>query len=70
MKSLLGECVYVLFHKKWGKTLVDGQLRSEDWWERRRNAFINQPTITLSKEQLGKDWDMPDKPIPYEEEIG
>lgn len=69
MKSDIGECVYVLYHKRWGRTLVDGSLKSRDWWQRRLDGLINQPTITISKEQLGEDWDMPDKPPRYEDEM-
>jgi hypothetical protein len=62
-------CVDVLCHKKWGRTLVDGQLRSRSWWERRRDALINSPAIQISVELL-KDGEPPEKsPIPYEKEM-
>lgn len=64
----IGICVDVLFHKKWGKTPINGQLRSRLWWERRLQLLIERPAITIPTDLL-TDWELPDKPIPYEIEM-
>ena len=70
MRSELGLCVSVLFHKSWGRTPVGGRLRSRTWWENRREELINAPTVVLP---LGPDYNPLSNivvPIPFEEEMG
>lgn len=50
MKSEIGYCVGILSDKFWGKTPVDGRLRSKSWWENRLNKLINVPTYNIPKE--------------------
>ena len=45
MKSEIGECVYILYHKMWGKILIGNCLRSRIWWENRLKYLINSPII-------------------------
>ena len=45
-------CVDVLLNKKWNRTLVDGQLKSESWWQKHRDDLINRPAIQISSELL------------------
>jgi hypothetical protein len=47
MKCELGECVYVLFYALWGKTNINGQLKSRIWWQNRLQTFINTPAIEI-----------------------
>jgi hypothetical protein len=62
----LAICIDVLFHKKWSRTLVNGQLKSESWWERRRKTLIESPAI-----QIETPWEPKpiDTPVPYEIEM-
>lgn len=66
--SLIGICVSVLFYKKWGRTLVDGQLKSKYWWENRLKSLIDIQAIEINKDLL-TDWEPRDKPMPYEIEM-
>jgi hypothetical protein len=59
-------CVDVLIHKKWSRTLVDGQLKSQSWWERRRKELIDSPAIQIETIWEPKPIDIP---VPYEEEM-
>lgn len=69
----IGDCVYVLYHKLWGKTLVKRKLKSQGWWQQQLAAIINGPVIELPK----TDWEpgiydqsgnpMP-APLPFEVE--
>src|SRR5271169_1407476 len=59
----------VLCDKKWGKTPVDGKLRSERWWRNKKQNLINmtndidiKPTIPFP------DYIEPPPPIRYEDE--
>jgi len=76
MKSDIGECVYVLVHKAWGKTLVGNKLQSRVWWKNRLTELINSPTVVISAEQnlnpgiYDKNGNLMSNPIPFEQEIG
>ena len=59
-------CIDVLIHKKWSRTLVDGQLKSQSWWERRRKELIDSPAIQTETIWETKPIDIP---VPYEEEM-
>ena len=59
-------CIDVLIHKKWSRTLVDGQLKSQSWWERRRKELIDSPAIQTETIWEPKPIDIP---VPYEEEM-
>jgi len=59
-------CVDVLCHKKWSRTLVDGQLKSRSWWERHRKSLIDTPAIKIEAVWEPNPMDIP---IPYEEEF-
>ena len=61
----IGICVDILYHQKWGKTLINGQLKSKSWWERRLKALIDTPAIPIPVDLL-TDWEPIDRPIPYE----
>ena len=62
----LSICVDVLFHKKWGRTLVNGQLKSESWWEKHRKELIDSPAIEIKTLWEPKPIDTP---VPYEIEM-
>ena len=54
MRSEIGLCVRTLFYKEWGKTPLNNRLRSQDWWERRLQTLVSDPTVielTLRPEQ-------------------
>lgn len=76
IKSELGECVYVLHYKLWGKTLVGNRLRSRGWWENRKNELINAPTVIILPEQntnpgiFDANGNPIPNPIPFEQEMG
>lgn len=76
IKCELGECIYVLYHKLWSKYQYKGQLKSRGWWERRRDDFINSPTVIIDpKDNLvggyfDKDGNPIPDPIPFEKEMG
>lgn len=40
----IGECVYVIFHKLWGKYPINGKLRSQHWWQQRRELLKTNVT--------------------------
>jgi hypothetical protein len=63
----LAICVDVLFHKKWGRTLVGGQLKSKSWWEKHKKDLIESPAIKIEPLWDSKTIDIP---ITYEEEMG
>lgn len=50
VRSDIGYCVWVLFHKRWGKTPFEGKLRSQMWWQNRLNQFIDAPTTDIPAE--------------------
>lgn len=64
--SSIGTCVYVLFHKKWSKTLVNGQLKAQSWWENQLKTLIEAPAITIPKELIWDGKPAEPVPIPYE----
>lgn len=68
MKDQLGICVDILFHGKWGRNPINGQLKSRSWWERRLKSLIDTQAITIPRELI-TDWVLADKPIPYEIEM-
>lgn len=76
MKSDIGECVYVLVHKAWGRTLVGNKLRSRAWWENRLKTLINSPAIIIPTEQnlnpgiYNTNGEPIPNPIPFEQEMG
>jgi hypothetical protein len=45
MRSEIGLCVRTLFYQEWGKTIINNRLRSQNWWERRLQTLITDPTI-------------------------
>ena len=63
-------CVDVLCHKKWGRTLYNGQLKSQSWWERHKNALINTEATQIAKELLASGSVVENPPVPYEIEMG
>ena len=46
----IGECVSVLFFKRWGKTPIDKKLRSKTWWENKLKELINEPSFEVDCE--------------------
>ena len=70
MKPDIGDCVYVLHHKRWGKTLIDGQLKSRVWWEKRLKDLIEAPATQIPPENLWDGKPAEPAPIPYEKEMG
>lgn len=74
MKSEIGECVSVLFYKRWGKTLVGNKLRSKSWWENRLKELINAPTVIIENNTspgiYNQDGTLQEPPIPFEKEMG
>ena len=67
MKSEIGECVYVLFYRLWGKTPINGRLRSQIWWKNRLQALIDSPAIEI---KTLWETDYSDVPLKYEKEMG
>jgi hypothetical protein len=68
IRSEIGFCASVLYHKAWGKTLVGNRLRSETWWKNKLEELINAPTIVLPPQELSLE--SYDVPIPFEQEMG
>jgi hypothetical protein len=66
----IGDCVYVLHHKRWGKTLVGGRLRSQSWWEKELGNLINSPTVIIPPENLFDGKPIEPLPTPFEIEMG
>ncbi len=68
MRSELGFAVLVLARKEWGRTLIDGRIRSERWWRQRLEYLINKEEDSIPSENL---WDTKpiDYPMPYEVEF-
>ncbi len=69
MRSEIGFTVLVLARKSWGRTLIDGKIRSERWWRQRLEFLINCPEEPILQENL---WDGKpvDVPVPFEIEMG
>ncbi len=69
MRSEIGFSVLVLARKAWGRTLIDGKIRSERWWRQRLEYLINKEEDPIPSENL---WDSKpvDVPIPFEIEVG
>ena len=66
MRSEIGFSVLVLARKAWGRTLIDGKIRSERWWRQRLEYLINKEEDPIPPENL---WDgKPAEPVtmPYE----
>jgi hypothetical protein len=68
IKSDLGECVCVLFHKAWGKTLYKGKLKNQSWWQRRKEELIHAPSVIIQNPQDGNIGGF--ILIPFEIEVG
>ena len=68
--SEIGLIVGILQDKLWGKIQFNGCLRSERWWQRRLQAIINAPEITISPENLWDGTPAEPAPIPLEVEFG
>lgn len=63
--SEIGYCVWVLYHKLWGKVSVDGKLKSQYWWKTKLNDLINSESI-----HLDCPWECrPSEPAPIPFEI-
>jgi len=69
MKSEIGECVSVLYHKTWGRTLVGNRIRSKGWWEKRLQDLINDPEVINLDLTNYPEFEY-DVPIPFEQEMG
>lgn len=69
-RSEIGYCVTVLSRKLWGKILVNGRLRSQNWWRQKLESEINLPTIVISSENLWECRTAEPAPIPFEQEMG
>lgn len=69
MRSEIGFTVWVLSKKRWGKTFIDGKIRSQRWWQQRLEYLINKEEDPIPSENL---WDGKpvDYPIPFEVEVG
>ena len=70
IKSEIGECVSVLKRKVWGKTVVNGKLKSQSWWERRLKELIESPTVIIDPKDQPPTSGFPDVPVPFEIEVG
>ena len=70
MRSEIGYCVTILSHKLWGRILVNGRLRSQNWWRQKLESEINSPTIVISAENLWECRTAEPAPIPFEQEMG
>lgn len=68
MRSDIGYCVWVLFHKKWGQIPIDGRLRSQHWWKTRLQGLIDAPAVQCNCDWEPKPAETP--PIPFEIEMG
>jgi len=86
MRDEIGYCICILHHqdvilgndgkqkfihsKLWGKTLFEGNLRSEKWWqtrlERLREEQLKTLPITLT---LSPEKELNDMPVPFEVEF-
>lgn len=60
----IGYCVWILYNKRWGKTLIDNKLRSRNWWETRLNELINAPTVSAVCDWEPGIYDELGNPIP------
>lgn len=71
MKCEIGFARWVLIHRKWGSTPVNGRPRSQDWWKRRLEQLINEVEEPISAETLiwlGES--NVEIPTPFEIEMG
>jgi hypothetical protein len=73
MKSDIGECVYVLHHKAWGRTRVGNKICGRKWWEDRLKELINSPTVVIENNTdpgiYNQDGTPQIPPIPFEQEV-
>jgi hypothetical protein len=75
IKSEIGECVCVLFHKLWSKTPIKGQLKSKTWWENRLKIITNSPVIVIDEKDnlipgiYDSNGNEIPPPVPYETEL-
>lgn len=68
MKSDIGYCVWVIYHRFWGRVAVNGRLRGEKWWKQRLETLINTPAISITTPWEPKTAE--DTPTPFEIEMG
>ena len=76
MKSEIGECVSVLYFKRWGQIRVGNKIRSRKWWEEKLSFLVNSGTIDLDPKFnpnpscYDEQGNLMPPPIPFEQEIG
>lgn len=74
MKSEIGECVYVLHHKAWGRTRVGNRIRGRSWWEDKLKELLNSPTVVIENNTepgiYNQDGTLQVPPVPFEQEYG
>ncbi len=74
MKSDIGECVYVLHHKAWGRTRVGNRIRGRQWWEDRLKELVNSPTVVIENNTepgiYNQDGTPQIPPVLFEQEMG
>ena len=69
MRSEIGFAVRILENKIWGKTPIDGKLRSQRWWRQRLDCLINKDENPLPVEYTWTPCQAEPIPIPYEVEF-
>ncbi len=70
MKPLdIATCVYILSHKRWGRTAYKGMLKSEKWWRFQLDNLINAPDIIIPPEHLHNGKPAEPAPVPFEIEM-
>lgn len=69
MRSEIGYCVWVLQNHLWGKTLVDGKIRSQKWWQRKLEEAKNSPSIDIKEICNWECRTAEPAPIPFEQEM-
>ena len=72
--SELGLIVWILQRKLWSKIKLNGQLKSESWWNNKLQSIINSPPIDIENNLNPGIYDQDRKkippPIPFEIEMG
>jgi hypothetical protein len=59
----------ILIKRLWGKTLVNGRLRSKSWWENKLHLLINKTEKAIPIENLRDGHQAEPTPIPFEVEF-